>query len=599
MMCGRLSVYVLYVFLLMSAEVLAQGESDTTRKAILDSRVSQEIIKSVTRKPQDENVRTVKSEDIYKPYEGRIIRYIIIKHVGFERSIYDTARNVRDRITRLADALHSDTRQGVIRDNLFIREHRPLNPYLLADNERYLRDLDFILDSKIIVLPVSSSRDSVDVIVATRDVFSLGVRTRASGLDKVTVGIYDANLLGMGQRVQTNWLFQQGRNPFIGREFYYTKSSVAGSLANLSLGYTELNNGRSVGEENEYAYYIKLDRPLVSPYSHLAGGVELSRNWARNVSQVSDSLFRRYTYNIFDLWGGYNIGAHNRTSNRNRHFLALRYADQHFIRQPLQFYESTRLLYNNQRFLLGEITFYNQNFYKTRYVYGFGRTEDVPYGQTANITAGWSEALGKRRAYVAAYVSRRIVERSGRFYDIEAGAGTFFNERDAEDGVVYGNATFYSKLYQIGKTKVRHQIAAGYAKMFNHEIRDLLTLNSELRGFSPDSLFGYQRAYLRTETTLYTKWRVAGFGFAPFMSLEGALFQSTRLGNLDDRKFWGTTGGLRVRNENLIFGTVEFRAFYFPTTVRGVSPVSFRVTTNVRIKYSGTFVRPPEFLRYN
>jgi hypothetical protein len=49
----------------------------------------------------------------------------------------------------------------------------------------------------------------------------------------------------------------------------------------------------------------------------------------------------------------------------------------------------------------------------------------------------------------------------------------------------------------------------------------------------------------------------------------------------------------------LIFGTIELRAFYYPTTVPGVSALSFRVSTNLRLKYTGTFIRPPDFVRYN
>ncbi len=43
----------------------------------------------------------------------------------------------------------------MIRDHVFFREKKPLNPYLLADNERYLRDLNFIVDARIYVMPLT------------------------------------------------------------------------------------------------------------------------------------------------------------------------------------------------------------------------------------------------------------------------------------------------------------------------------------------------------------------------------------------------------------------------------------------------------------
>jgi hypothetical protein len=577
-------------------------EKDTTRNRILDSRVSKEIMDAVTRTPRDENVKSVKSEDVFMPYRGKIIRKVIISHIGFERTMQDTSRTMINWVTRLGNDLHKDTRKGVIKDNLFFRSGKPLDPYKLADNERYLRDLDFILDSKIIVHPVASSGDSddsVDIEVITRDVFSLGVHGRMHAVDEFSVGLYDANLMGYGQRIQTDFSFENGRTPYIGTRVFYTKSSIGGSLINGTVGYTQLDNGRSEGEETEYAYYLRLDRPLVSPYSRVAGGLEISKNWSVNVYRHPDTLFRRYRYNVHDVWAGYNIGIKNNMNNRSRHFIALRYSNLDFERQPGQENEKQRLIYNDQRFLLGEITFYNQNFYKTRYVYGFGRTEDIPYGQTVNITSGWAEELGLRRMYLGSYLVKRIVRPSGRFYDLEVGGGTFFNKDKAEDGVVYVNGSFYSKLYQIGRSKVRHQFNGGYARAFNNRTRDLLTINNELRGFSADSLYGHQRLYLRTETTLFQPWQAIGFHFAPFLSLEGSFFQLDKNTDLFDKIYWGTTGGIRIRNENLIFGTIEFRAFYFPTTVPGVDPVSFKVTTNVRIKYSGSFVRAPDFVRYN
>ncbi len=114
----------------------------------------------------------------------------------------------------------------------------------------------------------------VDLIVMTRDVFSLGINASANDFDEAIVGIYDANLFGMAQRIQTDVAFEVDRKPFAGFDVIYRKSSIGGTLINGTIGYTQINNGLSVGEENEYAYYLRFDRPLVSPYSRMAGGLE-------------------------------------------------------------------------------------------------------------------------------------------------------------------------------------------------------------------------------------------------------------------------------------------------------------------------------------
>ena len=64
-----------------------------------------------------------------------------------------------------------------------------------------------------------------------------------------------------------------------------------------------------------------------------------------------------------------------------------------------------------------------------------------------------------------------------------------------------------------------------------------------------------------------------------------------------DKPYFGFGGGIRTRNENLIFGTVELRFIYYPRTTEDISSINIRVTSNLRIKYSGTFVRAPGFVR--
>lgn len=575
------------------------AQTDTTRNKIIDSKLTQKAISSVKRKPKPDNVVATKSEDAFLPFEGKIIRNIIINKVGFEKSIYDSSKNFRSRATQIANSLHTNSREGVIRDNLFFRKNKPLNPYRLADNERHLRDLDFILDSRIEICSIEGTTDSVDVEVYTRDVFSIGFKVDPEEVNAYEFSVYDANLSGQGQRLEFNTLFDTERDPQFGIDLLYRKSSIGGSLVNSSVGYTQINNGRSYGRENEHAYFIRLDRPLVSPYSRMAGSFELSKNYSVNNYTLADSAFRKYRYYLEDAWVGYNMGIFNTMNRRERHFLAVRYFKQSFERKPEQAQELLNPIYNNQQFLLGSVTFYEQNFYKTQYVYGFGRTEDIPYGKTLTFTAGWSSEFGVDRSYVGMNTAREFVTGKGNFYRLSAGAGSFFVDDKTEDSFLFVNALLYSKLIIKNTMKIRQQVEGGYAQAFNNTIRPLLTLNNQLQGFRPDSLFGYKRTFLRTETVLFTNWKVLGFNFAGFASVESSFFQQDPTKNAFEKFIWGVNGGFRIRNENIIFGTIEFRTFYFPIDLPGLEKFSFRVSTNVRLKYTSTFVRPPSFVSYN
>jgi hypothetical protein len=580
-------------------------KSDTTRKNIIQtithSRASKRLMKSITRKKQTDPTAAVRSEDAFMPFEGKVIRRIEVRQVGFDRTVYDTTRNIKNAITKVSNALHSNSREWLIRDHLFIRENKKLSPYKLADNERYLRDLDFILDSKIYVVPLHSSQDSVDIVVLTRDVFSLGGSFNPSGATKTRFRIYDVNLFGMGQRIQLNSLLEEGRNPFYTYEALYRKNSIGGSFVNGTVGYTQLNTGSSYGEEEEKAYYIRLDRPLVSPYTRFAGGMEVSRNWSKNFFNIDTAVFRDYRYIVNDAWIGYNIGAKSNGHDRSRHFVSIRAFDQHFTQQPDQLGDLQRVTYNNRSFVLGGLTFFKQNFYTASYIYGFGRTEDVPYGYNMSLYLGWSRELNRKRSYVGFEFEKSIVNRKNEIYNVAFRTGGYHNDGDFEDMTLLLSGSMLSRLIPLGNVLLRQSITADYTRVYNQRTSLPLDINNEfgLRYFVADSLWGTKRFHLNSETLAFTPLSIAGFRMAPFVFGEIAMIGSNNKNIFAEKPYFGFGGGIRTRNENLVFGTIELRVVYFPRTVEDIQSFVVRVSSNLRVKYTAGFVKAPGFVRYN
>lgn len=579
-------------------------EEDTARsiiETVKDSRVSRELLKSITRRPSEEGVFNLKSEEIFMPFQGKFIRKIIINHIGFDKSITDTTRNIKNAAVRVANALHKNSKEWVIHDHLLFREKKQLNAYMLADNERFLRDLDFIVDARIFVVPLSSTEDSVDVLVVTRDVFSVGGRASPRGTDKFSFRLYDVNVLGAGQRMQVNGLYDHGRNPTFSSEFYYRKSSLAGSLINVTVGYTQLNSGSSYGDEEENAYYVRLDRPLASAFSRFAGGLELSRNWSQNYFSEEDTLFKNYKYDVSDVWIGYNLSVRRNYENRNRQFVSARFFDQKFVRRPEQPYEQSNPAFNSRTSFLGAFTLFNQEFYKTQYVYGFGRTEDIPYGETYSALVGWQSLLGLKRPYVGFDVDKSFVRREGNFYTLSMRIGAFPYKGEIEDATLLLSAQLFSKLRHYKRYMLRRTTNVDFTYVMNQRTNTLLDINGTygLEGFRADSVLGTKRLHGRYELILFTPWRLLGFHFAPMMFVDLAFIAPKGKFFFDDKPYAGLGGGIRTRNENLVFGTIELKFHYFPRTIEDISSFKVSVATNLRIKYSASFVRAPSFIVYN
>lgn len=581
-------------------------KKDTTRlpkwmNALNSNKNAKKLLGTITREPEaDLSPFLVKSEDAYMKYQGKIIRRIVLDRIGFDKIVVDTARNLQSAIARAANRLHTNSRESIIRNNLFVREGKALNPYRLADNERLLRNLDFIMDARIFIKPISKNSDSVDLLVVTRDVFSLSGAFAPNIPTKYQFSIQDINLAGLGQHVQFGQVFDWNRKPHYGYEGFYQIINIKGTFVDAAVGFTNLNSGVSVGNENESSLYFKLNRALYQPFARIAGGIELSDNASRNVYKKPDSIFAQYRYRIQDYWLGYAFGyktlPNDLRENRKRKFIALRGFEQNFLNSThTELTEPDRFVYRNKASLLGQLTFFRQDFYKTQYVLGFGRTEDIPYGYRVSFTSGFEKELGNTRPYFGSELLYNKVRTSGTILTYNVKLATYMNGKNPEDQFLALDFTRYSKIYKIGNMIVRHQSLFGYAALINQTVKRGINIRdvNGILGFMPDSLVGFQRVRISQETTVFMSWKVLGFRIAPVGRIDLALIKLGKSLLASQNLFSGFSMGLRARNENLIFNTIEARLFYYPKTVERVDHFRFNVTTNFRIRYPTNLVNKP------
>ena len=257
--------------------------------------------------------------------------------------------------------------------------------------------------------------------------------------------------------------------------------------------------------------------------------------------------------------------------------------------------------YNSRTSFLGSFSFFKQDFYKTQYVYGFGRTEDVPYGHTTSILAGYQSLLGLKRPYLGFDAEKSFVHRRGNFYTLAFRIGAFPYKSKVEDATLLLSGNVFSKLKHYKKIMIRRTIDLDFTFVFGQRTNTLLDVNGTygLEGFRADSVLGTKRFHGRYEMIFFTQWKIAGFKIAPMVFTDIALIAPKGKLFFYDKPFVGLGGGVRTRNENLVFGTIEFKGFYYLRTVENVSTFKLSVTTNLRIKYSGSFVRAPSFIVYN
>ncbi len=549
------------------------------------------------------NLQT-KSESAFKPYEGKVIRHIYIKNYGFEQVFTDTTKRLEYFGTRLLNDMHHKTRDWVIRNSLFIKENTPVSAFKLADNERLIRSLEYVQDARILVNYLPDNTDSVDLVVVVKDLFSIGGSLASASTNSIRGNISDANALGLGQKVQLGAFVEQQRDPHFGYQLLYSKSNISNTFVNATVSYSQISNDLTDATPDEQGWQFRLDRPLYAPYAHLAGNITLGEGESFNRYSRPDSLFYKYSYRLRDAWIGWNLGSEkflSNTSVRDRRFLSVRYLDDHFYQTPVQVADNFNFRFNDRRAVLGQFTFFRQDFYKTNYIYGFGTTEDVPEGYNISLTGGWYKQLFLERPYAGVDANLYKVTPKGGFIQYFLRSGGFLHDHQIQDASVLIGSSYYSPLFIFDRLKIRQYINFSYTRQFDRVGLDPLTIDNVfgLRYFSGDSTFGQQRITLHSETTFFLMYKLLGFKFAPFAFGDLSFLTPEGEGFAKSSLYHGIGAGMRTRNENLIFGTIELRLAYFPRKTEQNNSFKILITTELQFRYNNTYVKAPDITQLN
>lgn len=562
--------------------------------------------KSISRTPPDEAPEKV--ENPFLEFKGKIIRSIEPIRLGFQYDIDDTTRIKNDFGVRVAKTFHKNTTQNVIEKNLFFKKGDQLSPYLLADNERYLRELVYIKDARIFVAFAEGSTDSVDVVVLTKDVFSIGGNLLINGVKNGRGEVREENFLGSGTRLQFSYYHDQERFPQNGIGGELVRRNIGGSFIDLVAGYKDYKYAFTSGRNQETVIYTRLEKPLVTPYIPSTGALEWSYQRTRNVYQTvnlyNDSI--KYTYYTLDAWFGYSLDSkrslyENKEIRRHR-FVAIRGFKQFYQVIPNAYKTGFNKTFTDFTGALGSLNIFRQVFYKTKFIYGFGRNEDIPEGFNVALTAGYVNKQNIKRPYSGLDISFANFKNKGFYSNFTFRAGGYFYRKRFEDVDLLFNVDHFTRLRKINNNWFsRIFFATGITAQVNPVLNAPLYLNSNfgLPYFSNGMLDSDMRAITKAEAVFYNTKKILGFRLAPFAFVDAILLKPTKMGLKQSDIFTAIGGGIRTRNENLVFGTIELRGFWFPRVNGDMRGWKVELNSNIRFKFKSSFISRPDFIIAN
>lgn len=566
----RVALFLL--FLAVSTFVDAQTDSSTTlyqdiHKYSLKNKVTRWIYSGIFVEPKDAeepppSAPHTERVDPFKKYKGKVIRHIEVRTLSpFGYSVDDTTQAPVNTVQGWGNQLHRNTRPRIVRNLILVKPMQPLDPLQVSESERVLRASPFVNDARIIVQPVVDAKDSVDLLVLVHDKWSIDVSGEAD-LTSASARIHEKNFLGWGQSVEQSVGYVLGEPELYlsgSHEVYNIRSSHVATYAHYSLG----PDGDDLG--------FSVQRPFFSPLTKWAAGLSWGQSWKHyDELDTNGTLLRSYGLSpaSLDVWAGraWALGNSSEQGGRNSNFvLAARYAQTRYATRPPRELDESGVYSNNSLFLVSTGLSIRQ-YYKERYLFRFGNSEDVPEGLLLTFTTGVEKReLTVNRPYLGTDVSRGRNYPDFGYLNVGIGYGTFFQTRDVVDGTFNARVLYFTDLHTLGRWHFRQFLRFNAVYGYDRPSNETVNLNgSQLYGFSSGTLEGTHKELFRSETVFYAPWSFLGFKMAPvFLAGFGTI------GKESDPLFSGRiqtafTIGLLLRNENLLVSTFELSLGFYP-----------------------------------
>lgn len=260
--------------------------------------------------------------------------------------------------------------------------------------------------------------------------------------------------------------------------------------------------------------------------------------------------------------------------------------------------------HHSTQFLVG-FGFSRRNYFQGNMIYGFGRTEDIPYGFRFEVVGGrqWEEELGGRdywgvRGYWGNLIRNSYLEASLAF-------GSYFTRNyRLQQSVATGHIKYFTPLLRVRTSYIR-QFGTLSATMGFHRLegeREALRYDNRwgrgIRGLSADwRMTGYNRLTIGSETVVFTPLFLYHFRFAFFLC--GDVGWLGYDNNLFRNRFTGAIGaGVRIRNERLIFNNVEIRFGYAFNRPPDVGYRTFSISSEPDFKEIDFAPEKPQVIPY-
>lgn len=539
------------------------------------------------KQPQESHIRFLNQK-------GKTIRSISFVRLDvFGPSVDDTTLIKLPRIAQVANKMHVYTRQNELKKMLLIHEGDTINPLLLSDNEHIFKESPFIKDARIVLLPDFTDTTLTDVVIITQDIYPIGLIIKQGSLKQTKVGIYNINLWGLGHLQRNLFLI----NPLSSEKVRFSEGKYRiENISNLFLSgeinYINYPDNKSIG--------IDFDKKFLTSNTKYAGGISFQHNY----EIIRDNAFSLLEdkYNNFNSWFGYAIPlsvSSFQSHNRKNLILSVGIDKIQYLNR-LFFTQTSYLKPFNKTLLLLGASISSNAFYRDNLLFGYGPSEDIPYGSLIGYQFGYSFDENKKRLYAESNYSFGSKISNLGYVNFSFEVGTYYYVNHLEDGIIKSKISFASKLYTHYYHHYRHYLNINYARGINMIGSEHIIINDKygIRGLKSNTLVGTQKLSMNLESVMFSPFYILGFRFSTFSFFDlGFIGEESRF--IFNQKMYSGLGiGIRIKNENLVFNTFQLRFAFYPLEPERSSRFSVDLSGFPSAGFSDFTVKQPHAITF-
>ena len=477
----------------------------------------------------------------------------------------------------------------MLKKNLLFKSGQKIEAILLSDTERKLRSLTYISDAKIIVKPRKNNPEIVDIIILTKDNYSIGLGGGFGSFDTWNINLRDRNFIGMGYGLSYTLLYDNSNDPNYGHNAFFVVDNIASSFIRGEINY--LNTATLTYK------FIDFSREFVSVKIKYGGGIRLGQIEDKWNYHYQDSAYEfSYAKNFSDLWIGRAINVDKKDKSKS-FVISGRYFTQRYTNRDVVNIDTNQFLHNKQ-LILANFSYRNINYYKTSMLLGYGVIEDVPEGLLLQLTSGMELGEFTNRNYFALRVGGAFILKSKGYFAVSVNCGSFFRNYKTEETLAKIKLRYFTRLLKLRSYKFRQIVEFGYTGGFYQLYYENFSFSDEILGLSSDSPRGIKKIFLKLQTVSFLPINLLQFKFTAYSFIHGG-FISQNSDIYKAENFFSTIGlGLRVTNKNLVFGTLNISFSFYPRVNNDASQYYFNFETSESKLFREITVEKPDVLKF-